>query len=163
MVTKAKGQKLMVAACRAAMPPELEALWETILHAPSLAREPILEVFATSRPDERSRAVALLSWCGHDAGGCPVCRMLAGGLLFSLREPVRSAAAAVDEGPRVLAGASFFLGTLLRPMHARAAGLSAMRLEELLAEAAALPAALKDRLRLSWIARGGDVARFSLR
>ena len=75
----------MVAACRAAMPPELEVLWETILHAPSLALEPILEVFATSRPDERSRALALLSWCGHDAGSCPVCRMLAGALLFSLR------------------------------------------------------------------------------
>jgi hypothetical protein len=155
-VTKAEAQKQIVKACRAAMPAAVGILWETVLHAPTAARDGVLEMLASAMPDEGDRAIALLTWCGHSDGHCPVCRMLVGGLVFSLGEPVGATVRAADRSPKALDGACFFLGTQLRLSAARAAGLGSERLAELQAKAAALPEAFKERLRSRWAAKGGE-------
>lgn len=132
------------------MPEFLDPLWQTVLHAPNVAFDPVRDALREGIPAPRARLSAVLAWLGHADGDCPVCWMFTGKLVYTFEEPVRLLAEVLSAAPgaRVRAGASLFVRTQLSPRHALGAGLSRERLEALRAEVRALPAALRTELGL---------------
>jgi len=157
---RAERQRELVASCRDAMPDALDLLWETILHAPSEALPAVVDGLEEAFHDERARMRAVLAWLGHGEGRCPVCWMLVGKVVYTFDEPVQRLAEHVgDDAPEgVLDGAALFLGSHLEPRHARAAGLTAERLEDLRLEVRELPGAVKAALLTRREDRGADAS-----
>jgi hypothetical protein len=157
---RAQLQKQQVDACMRAMPDVLNPLRETILHAPNVALEAVADALEQTYGAPQ-RMDAILRWLGHGEG-CPVCEMLVGKLVFLFAEPIQrlDAALAARDDAALVDGACIFLGEFLRLRHARPAGVSSRRLDELRDEVRALPDSVKQRLTARLAHRGdaGDLA-----
>jgi hypothetical protein len=123
------------------MPDPLAPLWETILHAPDVARPDVVDVLGQAFPCARARLITILTWFGHSEGDCPVCWMMVGKLVYSVPEPIRGLGELLggEPAPPVLTGAGLFLSSHLHPRHALPAGVSRERLAGIQGQARALP------------------------
>ncbi len=160
---RAQLQKLQVAACLQAMPRPLTPLKDTILHAPNVALQAVADALEQVLPAPE-RMNALLRWLGHGDGTCPVCEMLVGKLVFLFAEPIKrlDVALTATEDLVLLDGACLFLRSHLRLRHARPAGVTPRRLEELRSDVRTLPNSVKERLTARLVERGVAEALTSL-
>ncbi|MGE0706438.1 MAG: hypothetical protein AB7N76_15300 [Planctomycetota bacterium] len=164
-----RAQRTQVATCREASPEALAALWETVLHAPSVAFPDVAALLRERYAAPRVRLEVVLRWFGHPGEECPVCRMVVGSLAYTVPAPVAELGAALDEAlaaagevpahehdAALWRGAGRFVERALLPRFALPAGVDREALAELQAELAAWPRQRRLALQASWSALGGE-------